>query len=202
MVPVLPGIPGVEIKSGDHICALYTDSSERDGAMMPFLREGLSRGDRCMVGLDDRDAAGIVGSLGPDVDGEACIASGQLEVLGAADRDFLPDTLSFDRLIAFWEGIITDAIPGSYEFTRIASESAWWNSHLGGFTDLLCYEAALTAFVARQAVAFLCMYDLEARNGGLIIQLVRTHPRFLMSGMLFDNPYVAPITDVVKDPQA
>lgn len=36
---VLPGIAGVKIGPGDHICALYRHRHERDDVLMPFLRE-------------------------------------------------------------------------------------------------------------------------------------------------------------------
>ncbi len=61
----LSGISGVEINAGDHICALYTRRGERDDVLMPFLREGLDLGHKCLVGLYEQDTRSIPDALGP-----------------------------------------------------------------------------------------------------------------------------------------
>lgn len=35
------GIPGLSIPQGTQLCAFFRGSGERDGIMLPFLREGL-----------------------------------------------------------------------------------------------------------------------------------------------------------------
>ena len=72
----LPGIPGVKIEAGDHICALYRHRSERNDVLMPFLREGLSLGHKCLVGLYEQDTSSIHRAIGRDVDVEQCVTTG------------------------------------------------------------------------------------------------------------------------------
>ena len=92
----LSGISGAEINAGDHICALYTRRGERDDVLMPFLREGLDLGHKCLVGLYEQDTRSILDALGTNVDVEQAVTRGQLEVLGAADLIFQPDEFSID----------------------------------------------------------------------------------------------------------
>jgi hypothetical protein len=43
----------------------------------------------------------------------------------------------------------------------------------------------------RQSV--LCLYDLGGLTGGAIVDLMRTHPKLLLAGMVLENPhYVQP----------
>jgi hypothetical protein len=34
-----------------------------------------------------------------------------------------------------------------------------------------------------------CMYDLDRFGAGLVVDLLKTHPRILVGGMLVENPY-------------
>lgn len=42
------GIPGLSVPQGTHMCAFFRGSGERDSIMLPFLREGLRSGDKCL----------------------------------------------------------------------------------------------------------------------------------------------------------
>jgi hypothetical protein len=39
----------------------------------------------------------------------------------------------------------------------------------------------------------LCLYDLNAFGGGILVDQLATHPKILLGGMLFENPhYLSP----------
>jgi hypothetical protein len=201
MALVLPGIPGVEITAGSHVCALLSGSQERAGVLRPFLREGLSRGDKCVVGIDQQDAVEIVSSLGPEVDGETCVESGQLEVLAERSPELEPVTQSIAELIAFWEArILGEQDTDRYPFTRLGLEPSWRDAQLDSSVDLWAFESALSALTADKSVGFLCMYDMEAADGGLVIQLMKSHRHLLLGGIVVDNPYVTPMADLCTNP--
>jgi hypothetical protein len=190
----LPGIPGVEINAGDHICALYTRRRERDDVLMPFLREGLGLGHKCLVGLYEQDTRPILDAIGTDVDVGQAVTTGQLEVLGAADLIFQPDEFSIDNMIRFWEDVVSAAVQtGPFPFARLTAECTWWEKQLPGFDALAHYESALNKFAARHPLGFLCMYDMSEIDGGVVFDLLRTHPRVLLCGLLIENPYYEPI---------
>jgi hypothetical protein len=56
-------------------------------------------------------------------------------------------------------------------------------------TEFFRYEAAVNQFAPRYAQAFLCLYDLERFGGGFLVDLLRTHPKLLMGGLLLENPH-------------
>ncbi|GAA1254140.1 hypothetical protein GCM10009609_16870 [Pseudonocardia aurantiaca] len=191
---VLPGIPGVEIEPGDHICALYRHRSERDDVLMPFLREGLSLGHKCLVGIYEQDTRSIRDAIGGDLNVEQAVSTSQLEVLGAADVVFRPEEFSIDNAVELWEGIISKAVEtGPFEFARLSAECTWWEKQVPDFDELVSYELAVNDIAARHPVGFLCMYDMSEITGSVIVGLLRSHPRLLLCGLVMANPYYVPL---------
>jgi hypothetical protein len=35
----------------------------------------------------------------------------------------------------------------------------------------------------------LCLYDLEVTRGEVLVDMLKTHPRILIRGIVWDNPY-------------
>ena len=52
-----------KLKQGDHICLIYEDTAEQMAGAVLFLKEGLSRGERCVYIADDRTVEAIAQAL-------------------------------------------------------------------------------------------------------------------------------------------
>jgi hypothetical protein len=63
---------------------------------------------------------------------------------------------------------------------------------LSGVAQLLRYEARLNGFSGSYPAAILCLYDISALDGALIINLMRTHPTVLLDGVRLNNPHNIP----------
>jgi DcmR-like sensory protein len=44
------------LKQGNHVCPIYESMAEQPAAAIPFIEEGLARGERCLYVIDDRSA--------------------------------------------------------------------------------------------------------------------------------------------------
>jgi hypothetical protein len=189
------GAPGVSLVPGDHICAFYRGREQRDDVLLPFLREGIRAGDKCLCVLDDPDVERVVGPLSLVVDVEGSRRCGQVELL-TSDEAYLPDAVFRpDRMIDFWEVCVGDALnQAGYDFVRAVGEMTWALRDLPGVEYLVRYEAELNRFLPRYPQVILCLYDLERfTDGHMLMELLRTHPKVLMSGQLLENPwYLAP----------
>lgn len=60
------GLPGVELKAGDHICALYLTERERDAVLLPFLETGLEAADKCVCVVDSTSTSRMLDRMGGD----------------------------------------------------------------------------------------------------------------------------------------
>ena len=57
------GIRGLRLDVGDHVCALYRGSSDRDALLMPYLSTGLDAGDKGICIVDSPATAAEVQRL-------------------------------------------------------------------------------------------------------------------------------------------
>jgi hypothetical protein len=193
--PVTTGRPGVAITPGDHVCAFYRGPAQRDEILVPFLRDGIQAGDKCICVMDDPDTQRVLTPLAQSVDVESSLRTGQLDLMGS-DTAYLPNgTFEVDRMLDFWEQGVGGALRQSgFSFVRAVGEMTWALRDLPGVEYLVSYEARLNKFLPRYPQVILCLYDLERfTDGQVLMELLRTHPRVLLSGQLLDNPwYVEP----------
>jgi len=193
--PITMGRPGVAIAPGDHICAFYRGPAQRDEVLLPYLREGILAGDKVICVMDDPDVEQVTKPLSLVLDVEGSLSSGQLDLL-RSDSAYIPDgTFCLDRMLDFWEAGVGGAVRRSgYSFVRAVGEMTWALRDLPGVEDLVRYEARLNRFLPRYPQVILCLYDLERfTDGQVLMELLRTHPKVLMSGQLLENPwYVEP----------
>ncbi|MGE3287630.1 MAG: MEDS domain-containing protein [Pseudonocardia sp.] len=186
------GPPGVTMAPGDHICAFYRGREQRDALLVPFLREGLLAGDKCLCVMDDPETSHLLGPLSAQLDVELFQTSGQFELL-TSDDAYLPDgRFVADRMMSFWESGFAGALDqDGYGFVRAVGEMTWALRDAPGVDQLVGYEGLLNRFTPRfPRSVLLCLYDLERfTDGEVLIGMLRTHPKVLMSGQLLENPW-------------
>ena len=61
-----------------------------------------------------------------------------------------------------------------------------------GVDDLVEYEARLTAVLSRYEDLVICTYDLSKFDGGVVVDVMRTHPMIIIGGVLQENPFFVP----------
>jgi hypothetical protein len=181
-------VPGVELRPGDHICAFYPSLEERDNILVPYIREGLAAGDKCICVIDGPDVAGLEDSFGPPraagTDG-----SRQLEMRRSEDTYLSEGRFSTDAMLEFWDIAVGGALEDGFEFSRAAGEMTWALRHMPGVEDLIVYEAQLNRFLPKYPQVIMCLYELGRFSGEVLVDVLKTHPKVLLGGMLLDNPY-------------
>ena len=114
----------------------------------------------------------------------------QLEVLDAAgtylaDGDFLAE-----RMLSFWEAKARQGParerPG---LARNIGDMSWAHRSPRAVAGLIGYESELNRIMSNFPQVNLCLYDLTRCSGDLIMNVLKTHPKALLGGMVIDNPY-------------
>ncbi len=189
------GLPGMNFQPGDHVCAMYMGTKQRDEFLLPFLRSGLIAGDKCLCVVDSSDPGTTVealrGSL-TGIDVEDCLSTGQLEVTGSSGSYLASGAFVKHDVLDFWERNVGQALAtGRYQFARAAGEMPEPVRRMpGGIEAFMAYEAELNLYTKRHPQQVLiCMYDLSLFGGGIILDLLWTHPRLLLGGLVLDNPH-------------
>ena len=181
---------GVRWTPGDHICGFYRKPAERDNILVPFLADGLAAGDKCTCVVDSCTPDDVLARLAEQVEVGPYVAGRQLEVLDSygtylADGGFLPE-----RMLKFWEAKARQGPCGDGAgFARNVGDMSWAHRDERCVGDLIGYESELNRIMSDFPQVNLCLYDLSRCSGELIMDVLKTHPKVLLGGMVIDNPY-------------
>jgi hypothetical protein len=196
---------GLQLRVGDHICGFYRQASERDEILIPFLVEGLKAGDKCTCVVDSCTPDDVLTRMSEHIEVEPYVSDRQLEVLDAcgtylADGGFLPE-----RMLKFWEGKARQGLgrqnvgdgrpsdsssrPDGPMRARNIGDMSWAHRNESVVSDLMGYESELNRIMSNFPQVNLCLYDLTRCSGDLIMDVLKTHPKALLGGMVIDNPY-------------
>ncbi len=182
-------VGGLEAEPGDHICGVFSGEAERDQVLIPYLQAGLASGDKCICVVDGTTPGQILAALGPAGQAAALTAGKQLEVIGASDMYLRSVRFAADEVIGAWKAAISDAMYAG-QFDVVRAVEAWSRRDvLPDMTELLMLESEMNRYLPLYPQVVVCLYDIERFGGGALMNLVMTHPRMMMGGMVIENPY-------------
>jgi hypothetical protein len=93
-------------------------------------------------------------------------------------------------MIAFWDTAVAGAVSdGSFQFARSVGEMTWSLRDMPGVDELARYESELNRFMPRYPQMILCLYDIDQFGGGIVVDMLKTHPRVLLGGMVLENAF-------------
>lgn len=180
------GIRELELTPGDHVCAFYRGSQDRDELLLPYLRTGLQAGDKCICIVDDALTAQQVQLL------ESTSDPGHLQRLDVhtPESSYLAGGgFSREEMLNFWTEHLDAAADDGFPFARLVGEMTWALRDAPGVEQLVRYEAELNRVAPKYPTVVLCLYDLDRFDGDVIVSIVKTHPKVVICGMVVENPY-------------
>jgi hypothetical protein len=181
------GVAGVCLDPGDHVCAFYFGTDERDKVLIPFLQAGLQGGEKCIAVVDHPDPPEMAARLGDHA--EACVASKQLVLEKSAGVYLRGGVFSAVDMIAHYEELVSEAIADGYPLARVTGEAGWVLEGPPGAEEFVDYESQLNRFAPRYPQVIMCLYDLELFGGSMIVDVLKTHKKLLLGGLVLENPH-------------
>jgi signal transduction histidine kinase len=182
-----------EMGPGDHICLIYETFEEQVRALVPFVRDGLERGERCVYIVDENTAEDV----------SAAMASGGLDV----DRELSRDALRFNTkrdsylatgefvpaaMIDFLREAEAEALKDGFTGLRITGEMTWALGPETGCDRLIEYEAMLNRYFPDSNALAICQYNRERFDPEVIEGVLLTHPIAVLGEAVLDNLYYEP----------
>ena len=188
------GIPGIgEIRPGTHICALYSSTAERDELLFSFLQQGIREGDKCLCLIDDAEPDAVRHRVEEHEEVGRAGKSEQLEVDRASEAYRQSGRFSVEHMESYLSGCLTLAAESNFLLLRAAGEMSWVLPQPGDAEDFFVYESAVNRIVEDKPAVFMCMYDLQQFGVSMLVDVLKTHPRVLLDGMVLNNPdYLTP----------
>ena len=187
-----------------HICAFFNSKEEEYDVLLPFFKEALDQGEKNMhiidPGFADEHKARLTAG---GVDAHACEACGQLAVVSWKDA-YLNENGVFDkdRMLAALDHLTGSGRDAGYSRLRIMGNMDWALSGQAGSEDVIAFEAEVNEVLSRNRQPAVCVYDLAKLSGGMMMDLLRTHPLTLIGGVVQENPFYTEPEKMLKEIRA
>jgi hypothetical protein len=184
-----------------HICGLFLDADEEYRVLLPFIKEGLDKGERAHHVVDpSRKEEHIHRMMAAGIDVDAVRKSGQLLLRDWSDIFFKGGAFEQKRVFAAFSDVHTESMRLGYPRTRFIGHMEW--AVAGDRDELIEYEASFEQNVSQSPPngdAVICVYRIENWGGDLVIRTLRTHPLVIVGGVLHENPFYIRPEEVLSD---
>ncbi len=187
-----------QLATHDHACLIYGTREEQFDVIVPYLRIGLDRRERCLYVADENTAEAIAAALSAaGVGVDAAIRNGALSILTSRevylkDGDFDPD-----RMIRLLEDATAAARAAGFHALRAAGEMTWAIGNVPGADRLIEYEARLERFFPLHDCMALCQYNRRRFPADVLLDVIRTHPIVICADTVCRNFYHVPANEIL-----
>lgn len=195
-------LAGGALPRSGHVCAFFRNVEEELAVLLPFVAEGLERGERALfiVGAKRRDDyLGRLGRAGIDV--TSAQRSGQIEVFDW-ETSYLLGVVDKENMLRIVPELLERGRSQGYPLTRVVADMEWVLAALPGEHDLVEFEARLEAALRPYDDPVVCVYDSSSFGGRVVLDVLRTHPAAIVGGLLQENPFYVPPEDYLKELRA
>jgi CRP-like cAMP-binding protein len=167
-----------ETSDGDHIIVIYRDAVELLGFAVPFIREGLMKGERVVYVLDDLSNKELTDALtagGVNVSRET--ERGALVLTNGQEYSRLP--LDPVRVLELTREKMQDALSGDFSGFRLIAEMTWTLKATGHEGILVEYEALLDDALGLGKATIACVYRSGRFSRTVLQHVIRTHTKIV-----------------------
>ncbi|MBI5870787.1 MAG: PAS domain S-box protein [Actinobacteria bacterium] len=177
----------------DHLCLIYESREEQLAAVIPFMKIGLERGERCVYIADDNTVAAVMTAMrerGIDVD--AAVDAGALSIITKREAYLKEGRFDPDWMIGFLKDAVAAAKADGFSALRATGEMTWVLGGEPGTERLIEYESRLNYFFPDNDCLAICQYDRNRFDPEIIANVIRTHPLVIYGTNICRNFYYIP----------
>lgn len=177
----------------DHVCLLYETGAEQFATIVPFIRIGLERGEKCIYFADDNSVETVLDALsGGGIDVETAQSSGALLIATKWDSYLRNRRFDPEEMLAFVANAVTQSEAEGFTAVRGAAEMTWALGDEPGVELLMEYESRINHLFATHRALAICQYNLARFSPKMIRDAILTHPLVICRDMLCQNFYYVP----------
>jgi len=178
------------LRHGDHLCLPYDHVDEKTEAVIPFIAEGLARGERCVyiADLDQREA--LLGALSnAGVNASRALDRGSLWLRTPQETYFRSGKFDPDDMLALLDELISGAQTDGFIGVRGSGEASASQDCGVAWADLYSYEVGFNERFARRPIVALCRYHSAVAAPAHVADALRVHPTAVVGGRVCRNTY-------------
>ena len=176
----------------DHFALIYESPEEQFAAAVPFVRQGLERGERCMYVVDERSEDAVRTALREGgIDVESALESGELTIETIQETYLKGGGFDTDEMMDLYEELIAEATE-EYEAFRLAADMSWILEADVTTEECMEYESEVNALFDDEDAIAICQYDRERFPSEVLRDVIRVHPHLIYDTTVCHNFYYTP----------
>jgi PAS domain S-box-containing protein len=185
------------LPTSEHFCSIYREPSEQLASLIPFLRTGLERGERCLyIAENNHKFARVVAALNnAGLAGDAAVRSRALILSSDLWSRFQDVQFDLPAVISLWKSLRANAFAAGHTGMRAAIEMNWIVLSGAASENWMGFERRLTIALAETGCVALCQYDQQQCAPSIVLGAIRSHPMVVSCGTPCENFYFVPPED-------
>jgi len=188
---------GIVLNGNRHLCAFFHSEDEEFRALLPFMVDGLTAGEKVVYLVNGNHIEEHRRRLKyGGIDVEAVEQSGQLDVIGWPPS--VRDSDAFDQAKSV-DDFLSAARNQGYRRARVVGDMDWASDNQIPDAYLIALEARLDIVYSRHNAWVICAYDLSRFSGVAVLDVMRTHPVALIGGVIQHNPFYIPPEQMLEE---
>lgn len=183
-----------------HICALFRNQDEEYEILTPFIQQGLARGEKAFHVVDPklrRDHLHRLEQAGIEV--KIAEARRQLEVRDWQEFQLRNGRFDQQDTLALIEDVLKKARAQGFRATRFIAHMEWILEDRPGLENFLEFEARLNYVLPKYRDPVFCVYNGAKFDAEIVMDILRTHPVVMISGVLHQNPFFIPPDEFLRE---
>ena len=187
-------LAGSQLGAVRHVCAFFANDDEEYRVLLPFIREGLSRGDKTVNVVNPGARAEHLQRLAQaGIDSAAPLKSGQLQIRINTEVYLRDGRFDQGRMLAAFEEMASSVRTAEgFPMSRIVCRMDWASGDRSRIENVIEFESSVNDVWRRYDDAVICTYQLGQLSGDAVIDIMRTHPLVIIGGQLQQNPFFTP----------
>jgi hypothetical protein len=174
-----------------HVCAFFSSTQEEYATLLPFVFDGIQRGERAYHVLRSEYRETHIERLrsaGIDVTGVQ--QRRQLEVATVEETYLRGGRFNPNAMLDLIQDTLKNGTALGFPLTRLIAHVAekiledWSNAD-----EWIKYEARLNEVLPAYNDPVICTYDTNLITGTIAVDVLRTHPVAIVGGLLYENPF-------------
>ena len=196
-------LAGSQLGAVRHVCAFFADDDEEYRVLLPFIQEGLERGDKAIQVVNPEQREEHLRRLAAaGIDAAAAEQSGQLEIKINSEAYLRDGKFDQDRMLETFEKLASGNAPGGFPQSRIVCRMDWVVGDRSRIENVIEFESRVNDVWSRHDDAVICTYHLSQFRGDEVIDILRTHPLAIIGGLLQQNPFFIPPQEFLREYRA
>jgi hypothetical protein len=178
-----------------HVCAFFSSPHEEYDTLPPFVRDGLERGERAYHILPSRYRDEHLEQLrSAGIDAAGAQRRRQLEVTTAEETCLPGGRFNKDSMLALIPAALESGAALGFPLTRMIVHAETVLEDWSRVNEWIEFEARLPSYDD----PVICAYDSNLLNGGVAVDILRTHPVAIIGGLLHENPFFVPPQEFLR----